>query len=168
MNVEWFNVETALRLVSYRSLGHVMQKMKRHIQAKGEADLGTAPKRLSRVERKQKSVTLKRKQCSNLWSLWKGNDEYTCTPLAITLGAPWIFPCRSGLGRWSNPRTLFNQLRLVIWLFWVSGIEALQGVQEHLRQTWCTVVAPPALKIGWSSKAFACRVFTLLLVKRDC
>ena len=26
VNAEWFNVETALRLVSYRSLGHVMQK----------------------------------------------------------------------------------------------------------------------------------------------
>ena len=36
--MEWFNVETAVRLVSYRSLGHVMQKMKRHLQAKGEAD----------------------------------------------------------------------------------------------------------------------------------
>ena len=44
VNVEWFNVETALRLVSYRSLAHVMQKMKRHLQAKGEADLGTVPK----------------------------------------------------------------------------------------------------------------------------
>jgi 8-oxo-dGTP pyrophosphatase MutT (NUDIX family) len=42
--VEWFNIETAIRLVSYRSLGHIMQNLKKHLQAKGEASLGTAPK----------------------------------------------------------------------------------------------------------------------------
>lgn len=42
-NVEWFNVETAVRLVSYRSLGHIMQSMKRHLEAKGEASLGRLP-----------------------------------------------------------------------------------------------------------------------------
>jgi len=41
--VEWFNVETALRLVSYRSLGHIMQSMKRYLQEKGEASLGQVP-----------------------------------------------------------------------------------------------------------------------------
>ena len=64
-----------------------MQKMKRHLQAK-EADLGTAPKKeFSGVERKQKSVTLKRKQWFQIrWgSLWKGNDEYACTPLKLRL-----------------------------------------------------------------------------------
>ena len=40
-----------------------MQKMKRHLQAKGEAGWYSAEE-LSRVERKQKSVTLKRNQWS--------------------------------------------------------------------------------------------------------
>ena len=47
VDVEWFNIETAVRLVSYRSLGHSMQRMKRHLQSKGEASLGTAPKNFS-------------------------------------------------------------------------------------------------------------------------
>ncbi len=43
VNVEWFNIETAVRLVSYRSLGHIMQNLKRHLQNRAEASLGELP-----------------------------------------------------------------------------------------------------------------------------
>ena len=41
VEVQWFDVETALKLVSYRSLGHIMYQMKKQLLKQGEAALGS-------------------------------------------------------------------------------------------------------------------------------
>ena len=121
--------------------------MKRHLQAKGGAWISVLPEELSRVERKQKSVTLERKQWFFHYSrgTLKGTMNTHAHPWN-TLGTPGVI-FHVDLA-WEGGQIHFNPLQSVeaddlVILLSLFGLRAnfQQGVQDMVRnQTWCTVI----------------------------